>query len=529
MPYHIYFGPTLEEAAEEAPGLTGGFRLGSVALGVNLVDCIDGDFDRMLEAVTADLGQRVAVFAEVVDEVLGEVGRLLGTERPIVSELRVVTTPIEYMIRSAVRRARQQRLKDDEWILQHVIEFARAIEDCVEEKIGQRPFALGALGYEAAQGVNWERQTYLAALPEILRTTRHLQGDISVALTDGGLDLESLSVVSHLLASIATEDAGVDLQDNDGTLEDISPFRLCSDGGRVIPYRSRGTRVSVSFGTPGFLISHGGGYRPDRPEVSIALGMSGAGFLQRAVESARHENLSDVARSVRWATRTQLRIAESIRCRMTARMRSYGEDIDDKDGFIDPSVVGGPGRDDDGRPNESIVEAVRGLGIPPEGSGTSGGLAFLSAELQRSANSAVADLGGLSGLISSPSIDAGMHDLVCAEELDYRSLLHLGAALVSPLDLIPLHFGDAEDIPQLERSIAGVLLDLGAGAFPGVSRRVTRLVPVPFASAPDRQVALFQGNRCLGLSPIIEVPQGNRHSGRSFAWRLGRILPFPRG
>jgi uncharacterized protein (UPF0210 family) len=220
-------------------------------------------------------------------------------------------------------------------------------------------------------------------------------------------------------------------------------------------------------------------------------------------------------------------VAESVRHRIAAGMRSYGQDVDDKDGVVDLALAGGPERDGrSGRPVNSVVPALGGLGLAPGSPGMLAGLGLVRDAVRRAGAGKVSYQGGLGGLLLPLLEDAGMQDAVADGSLSVDRLIALGAVATSVLDLVPIGVPAPFEAGRVAQVLGGLLLDAAAVGLYASGTTVSRILPVPLPSRCDVRAVFLDAGRVVGVAPVLPPCAGGEVGCAGFFERLGR-LPAP--
>ncbi len=112
------------------------FRLRTITMGVNLVDCIDSDMDTMLMAIGRDMDRSLNDFKQVI----GGLEKDLGVE--LLQTRRVTVTPLEYLGSSYVKRAREAGVPNTA-TQDQLSSLAKFIDDRVTAILGTQGVSLG--------------------------------------------------------------------------------------------------------------------------------------------------------------------------------------------------------------------------------------------------------------------------------------------------------------------------------------------------------------------------------------------------
>lgn len=497
------------------------FRLRTVTLGINLLDCVDNDLSSMRAAIGREFDSCLPRFSNVLDAVMTELQGVLGPV-PLLQTRRVTITPLELLGRSFVKSARAVGMSPTD-ISAGLVDLAKFIDEQVRRHLGNEGVFLGGAGFLAEKGVNIQREIYFDALPEVLRQTRVFNASINVGSTSTGIDLEAVRTASRVIRMLAESDiatsrsrmpvGGRPCWDSPAEEKMFNEKRrdilARNPGAEVLPFWSNLARLAVFVNAPPDNPFMAGGFHgPSEPEFSVSVGINGAGVIQKAIEVANPSDLTDVIRSIRYYAGLMYRIAEAIRFEVIRRLRNLALDIDDKDGVVDLSIASTDDRDEKGHPRNSIAQALSNLGIAPGGHGTLAGLGLIIDSAKKAGADWVCYPGGLSGTFIPVSEDAGMADAAAAGYLTYDRYLAMTSVCSVGVDMVPIWIPDGTDPQALEAVVGGMILDEAAiGVYTNKTTSV-RLLAVHYEPRPNRFVVLLGGAGLLGASPIFDVGIG---------------------
>ena len=147
-----------------------GLNIRAVTLGINLLDCIDKDFDKL----NSNIFSKITTVAERLLEESQDIEHKYGI--PIVNK-RVSVTPIAFLLESVVADISQKEG------ISRAIQVAKTL-DRAAEKIGVDYVG----GYSAMVQKGWTSGdiALINALPEVLRSTERVCSCVNIAETKSG-------------------------------------------------------------------------------------------------------------------------------------------------------------------------------------------------------------------------------------------------------------------------------------------------------------------------------------------------------
>jgi uncharacterized protein (UPF0210 family) len=436
---------------------------------------------------------------------------------------RVTVTPLEVLGRSFVR-ACCSKAAEPAAARQGLVDLAVAVDEAVRTHLASSGVFLGGAGFLAEKGVNRQREVYFDTLPEILRRTQIFNASINVGSTQSGIDLEAVRAAAGVISSVAEDDIRTTkantLPSTPGGwrwgsgeeslfLAKTRDIRAVHPQAETLPFWSRLARLAVFVNAPTDNPFMAGGFSgPREPEMTISIGINGAGVLARALEVASrpdHVDLTEALRSLKFYSGLMYRVTEAIRYEVIRRLRAKHHDIDDKDGVVDLSIAATDDRDAAGTPTNSIARALEMLGIPTGCHGTLAGIGLLIDTVKKSGAANVTYSGGLSGTFIPVSEDAGMADAAARGHLGYDRYLAMTSVCSVGVDMVPVWVPESLGRGCFEDAVAGMLLDEAAiGVYCNKTTSV-RLIAVHHPPAPNRWVVLLGGAGLLGASPIFDA------------------------
>lgn len=525
---------------EAHPQVLSSFRLRTVTMGFNLIDSIDNNIGTMTNAVVQRLAAELPVFNEAITEAIQELSGVIGTSpETLLQTRRATVTPIESMTRSAVVNG--GATEDD------VVSFASTIDATVRAHLGypqtgQNVF-LGGGGFLANRGLSSDRDTYLKALPGIMKSTQVLNVDITVGSTHSGIHLDSVRAAAQLTREIGKNDI-VFTQEKVPDPTDPRTWRLTPEEMKVYneskqsiqsahpqaiayPFFSNLARVAVFVNAPEENPFMAGGFAGlQTPTRTVSVGINGAGVIQQAILAANSNSINDIVQSIKEYASHMYNIAEAVRFKVIDLMKQAAVNVGESDGIVDLSVAATNDRDKEGKPTNSIASALSALGVEAGAHGSVAAVGLIIDNLKKAGSGAITYAGGLSGTFIPVSEDAGMADAVAAGWLTFPRFLSMTSVCSVGTDMFAAYWPQDLSDGTFEAHVAGMFLDeMAIGVYTNKTTSA-RILPVPYVPRQSLWVVLMGGAGLLGNAPIMDLNFSSLPSPEKFVGRNG-ALPAP--
>lgn len=521
------------------------FRLRTVTMGLNLIDCIDSDLGRMKKAVNARLEEDLPVFNQAITDVLGQ----LSDELPVKGEAllqtrRAAITPIETMLRSMV----QANGGDNTATRQMIVDFASFVDKRVSALIvppsgsGQAVF-LGGAGVLADRGLSSGQQAYLAALPDVLKNTSTFNVDFTVGSTQSGIYLDSVRAVAKVIREVGKADMDY-TRAMAPNPEDPSTWKITDaqmagyqtskksilsahPNARVYPYFTSLARMAVFVNAPQENPFMAGGFAGlSAPARSISVGVNGAGVIEKAILAAPSNSINEVLQSVKHYAGIMYEVAERVRFEVIARMNEKNVHVEEAAGVVDLSVAATNDRDASGKPTNSVASTLAALGVQAGCYGSVAAVGMLIDAIKKAGSARATYAGGLSGTFIPISEDAGMADAAAAGWLTYPRYLSMTAVCSVGTDMFFAAWPSNVSDETFEAQVAGMLLDeMAIGVYTNKTTS-SRIIPVPYEHDPNLWVVIMGGGGLLGNGPVMDMQFATLPPPALFVGRSG-ALPAP--
>ncbi len=521
------------------------FRLRTITMGVNLIDCIDNDLNTMINNIDKQRSfpGEIGIFNEVINSVIQDMSGLFNvTLQDFLQTRRIAVTPLETMSRSMITASKGSASE----INGMIVSLAQYIENTVKNnlgypKLGQNVF-LGGAGILADWGISKEREPYLNALPDVLANTQIFNVDLTVGSTKSGIYFESIRQASDIIWAVGENDIKntrklvpdpCNLKTWDLTLEQMTTYRnhlktiqSANKNAVAYPFFSNLARLSVFVNPPEENPYMAGGYAGlSTPMRTISIGISGAEVIEKAILKAESNSINDILQSVKHYAGIMYSISEAIRFEIIARMNEKGMNIGEAHGSVDLSIAATNERDTDGNPINSIASALSQLGVKMGSHGSVGAVGLIIDTLKKAGAAKVTYVGGLSGAFIPISEDAGMGDAIANGWLSYPKYLSMSSVCSVGTDMFAAYWPQNISQSAFKAHIGGMLLDQMSIGIYANKTTSCRILPVPYEPKSNFWV-IFLGSKLFGSAPVLDMQFSTLPPPTDFVNRDGSI-PAP--
>ncbi len=419
-----------------------GLNIRAVTLGINLLDCIDKDLDKInsniyLKIIT--VADRLLVESHNLEHKYGI---------PIVNK-RIAVTPIAFLLESAI-----SGLPRDEWI-STALTIAKTL-DRAAEKVGVD--YIGGYSAFVQKGFTNGDVALIDSIPDALSKTDRVCSCVNIAETKSGINVDAALMMGEVIKKTAK------LTENKNGLG-------CT---------KLGVYVNAPSDTP-FMPGayHGVG----ESEATINVGISGPGIIRVIVEKSDNLNFRDLAEKIKRTSFKITRVGELIGQEVAKRLNV-------KFGIVDLSLAPTPSK------GESIAEIIEAMGLEYCGiPGSTAALALLTDAVKKGGSMATSFVGGMSGAFIPLSEDSCMVKAAQKGALSIEKLEAMTSVCSVGLDMVTIP-GDTSS-----ETIAAIILDEMAIGLVNNKPLGVRLIPVPGKKSGDN--VDFGG--LLGSSVVIPV------------------------
>jgi hypothetical protein len=425
----------------------------TVTLGISLLDCSDPNPAACARKVREKILSRGEKLSDKADFVADEYGL------PIVNK-RISLTPLSLVVPVADPAA--------------FLEVARAV-DLAGEEIGVN--FVGGYTAMIQKGETAIDRALIAAMPEVLATTRRFCASVVLATTRAGINMDGCYTMGRMIKDIAARTA-----DQDGI----------------------GCAKLVLFANPvednPFMA--GAFYGIGESESSILVGVSGPGVIRRAIEKLGPEaDLGQVAEAIKKSAFKITRAGELVGKEMAKQL---GVTFGNLDLSLAPTPADG----------DSVGQVLEVMGLAMPGApGSTAALMMLNDAVKKGGLFASSSVGGLSGAFIPVSEDASMIEAAKVGAITIEKLEAMTSVCSVGLDMVAVPGATSAE------TLAAIIADEMAIGCANHKTTAVRIIPAPGKDVGD--FVHFGG--LLGEAPIMAV---SRISADNFVRRGGRI-PAP--
>ncbi|MCZ0702814.1 uncharacterized protein (UPF0210 family) [Natronobacillus azotifigens] len=319
----------------------------TVTMGISLLDCADGDFEKVKENVY----QKITTYAAKLKPVAEQVEKEYGI--PIINK-RISITPIAEILGNAT--------------VDQAVELAQVLDEAANTTGVD---FIGGFSALVHKGITKGDQTLLNALPKALSITNRVCGSVSIGTTRTGINMDAVRQLGQIIKDTA---------------------ELTKDNNSI------GCAKFVAFCNPvednPFMAGafHGAG----EGEAVLSVGVSGPGVVLNALKRYPEADLGEVADVIKKTAFKITRAGELLG-------RVVAERLDVPFGIMDLSLA------PTNAMNDSVAEILEEIGLESVGThGTIAALALMNDAVKKGGAMASSYVGGLSGAFIPVSEDNGM-------------------------------------------------------------------------------------------------------------------------
>ncbi|WP_337173363.1 PFL family protein [Paludisphaera sp.] len=426
----------------------------TVTMGIDLAPCSSPDVTTLCDRIRARLIQYAGRLRAVCREVEGRYGI------PIVNR-RIALSPIG---RVAAGHSTEGLLA--------VARTLDAVAAEVEVDLVGGFTALVQKGWTEAE------RRLIAALPEVLSTTKRVCSSVNVGSTAAGINMDAVAALGHVLKETAER-----TRDDDGF--GCAKIVIFGNATNDNPF------MAGAF--------HGQG----EPDCVINIGVSGPGVVKAAVEdlvahAPSRPTLGDIAEEIKSTAFRVTRVGELIGREVAARLGVAF-------GIVDLSLAPTP------QVGDSVGEILQAMGVSRLGGpGSTAALALLNDAVKKGGSFASSSVGGLSGAFVAVSEDSALAKAVEAGDLTLAKLEAMTAVCSVGLDMIAVP-GDTD-----AETLSALIADEVAIGVINHKTTAVRVIPVPGKKAGERAVfgGLFGEMDILPIHAAGGSAEFVRHGGR---------------
>ena len=351
----------------------------TITLGISLLDCIDGDIDRLCDNIYNKITTVAKDLVKTGDEISLELGI------PIVNK-RISVTPIGLIGASACKTT------DD--FVKIALTLDRAAKHVGVNFIG---------GYSAlvAKGMTKAEELLIRSIPDALANTERIMSSVNLGSTKTGINMDAVRLMGDVIKETAE---------------------------KTKEYDSLGcTKLVVLCNPPDDNPFMAGAFHGvTEADAIINVGVSGPGVVKYALEKVRGESFEVLCETIKKTAFKITRVGQIV-------AKEASERLGIPFGIVDLSLAPTPAIGD------SVADILCEMGLEHAGApGTTAALAMLNDQVKKGGVMASSYVGGLSGAFIPVSEDQGMIDAVVAGALTIEKLEAMTCVCSVGLDMIAI-------------------------------------------------------------------------------------------
>lgn len=351
----------------------------TITLGISLLDCIDGD----LQKLNDNIYNKITTMAKDLVEVGEGISLELGV--PIVNK-RISVTPIGLIGGAACKTT------DD------FVTIAKTLDKAAKQ-VGVN--FIGGYSALVAKGMTPAEELLIRSIPDALAATERVMSSVNVGSTKTGINMDAVKLMGEVIRATAeaTKDA-----DSIGCSKLVVLCNAPDDN----PF------MAGAF--------HG----VTEADAIINVGVSGPGVVKHALESVRGESFEILCETIKKTAFKVTRVGQLV-------AKKASERLGIPFGIVDLSLAPTPAVGD------SVADILCEMGLEYAGApGTTAALALLNDQVKKGGVMASSYVGGLSGAFIPVSEDQGMIDAVDAGALTIEKLEAMTCVCSVGLDMIAI-------------------------------------------------------------------------------------------
>ncbi len=351
----------------------------TITLGISLLDCIDGDLDRLKEKVYQKIFQAAKDLVSTGEEISREFGI------PIVNK-RISVTPVA-LIGSAACRSTED-----------FASIARTLDQAAKD-VGVN--FIGGYSALVSKGMTPADELLIRSIPQAISTTERVCSSVNLGSTKTGINMDGVRLMGQIVKETAM---ATKAQDSLGCAKLVVFCNAPDDN----PF------MAGAF--------HG----VTEADQVINVGVSGPGVVKNALGRVRRENFEVLCETIKKTAFKVTRVGQLVAQEASKRL---GVPF----GIVDLSLAPTPAIGD------SVADILCEMGLEHAGApGTTAALALLNDQVKKGGLMASSYVGGLSGAFIPVSEDQGMIDAVQAGALTLEKLEAMTCVCSVGLDMIAI-------------------------------------------------------------------------------------------
>jgi len=347
----------------------------TITMGINLLDCADGDIDRALRRIYDKITRSASRLVDVGDRIQAELGV------PIINK-RVSITPIAMVAGGS----------GGEELLRYAEMLERAAQDVGVDFLG---------GFSALvqHGLTPTDERVIRAIPAALADTEKVCASLNLATSRAGINMDAVQLAARAIKEAAERSA------------DRSGFAAS----RMVVFANAPEDNPFMAGA-----FHG----PSNPDTVVHVGVSGPGVVYSTVRRRPEASLDEIAEMIKKTAFRITRIGQLV-------VDMAAERLGVSRGIVDLSLAPTP------KIGDSVARILEEMGLEAAGApGSTAALALLNNAVKKGGLMASSRVGGLSGSFIPVSEDEGMAAAAERGSLTIEKLEAMTAICSVGLDMI---------------------------------------------------------------------------------------------
>ena len=351
----------------------------TITLGISLMDCIDGNLDRLNRKIYDKITAAARNLVETGREIEEEYGI------PIVNK-RISVTPIALVGGAACRTPE---------------DFASVAEtlDQAAHEVGVN--FIGGYSALVSKGMTPADELLIRSIPQAMARTERVCSSVNVGSTKTGINMDAVKLMGEIVKQTA----------------ESTRDQNCMGCAKLVVFCNAPDDNPFMAGA-----FHG----VTEADAIINVGVSGPGVVKHALEKVRGENFEVLCETIKKTAFKVTRVGQLVGREASRRL---GIPF----GILDLSLAPTPAVGD------SVAEILEEIGLEAAGApGTTAALALLNDQVKKGGVIASSYVGGLSGAFIPVSEDQGMINAVNAGALSLEKLEAMTCVCSVGLDMIAI-------------------------------------------------------------------------------------------
>ena len=351
----------------------------TITLGINLMDCIDADLDKLNRKIYDKITTRARNLLQVGQEIEREYGI------PIVNK-RISVTPIALIGGAACRRP------------EDFVSIAQTL-DLAAHEVGVN--FLGGFSALVSKGMTPADELLIRSIPMALARTERVCSSVNLGSTKTGINMDAVRLMGEMIKKTA----------------ELTKHDNCMGCAKLVVFCNAPDDNPFMAGA-----FHG----VTEADTVVNVGVSGPGVVKHALASVRGESFEVLCETIKKTAFKVTRVGQLVAQEASRRLNVPF-------GIIDLSLAPTPAVGD------SVADILEEIGLEAAGApGTTAALALLNDQVKKGGVMASSYVGGLSGAFIPVSEDQGMINAVNKGALTLEKLEAMTCVCSVGLDMIAI-------------------------------------------------------------------------------------------